>query len=197
MIQNVVFDIGNVLVTFKPKEYYQEILKEQCSHICDLVFASSYWKDYDDGLLTLQEVKSALLRCYPSSEKEITLVTDQWFELMKPIEAMMELRKTCRQKGYGIYIISNLSEDSYQYLQIKYQLFDDLDGRVLSFEEKFGKPDVRMYDYLCTRYHLDPSTCLFIDDRLVNIEAAKAMGMQCIHMQTIEQTMKEAREILC
>ena len=48
---------------------------------------------------------------------------------------MWELREECRKNGYGIYIISNLSRDSYEYLQRQYHLFDALDGRVLSFEE--------------------------------------------------------------
>lgn len=197
MIHNIVFDIGNVLVSFQPKIYFKEVLLESCDEICDMVFASAWWRDYDNGLCTLREVKCHLIEAHPDKAKEIQTVCDDWFALMEPITAMWEFRQACRAKGYGIYIISNLSEDSYVYLQKKYRLFDDIEGRVLSFEEKFGKPDPRMYQLLCERYAIVPSSCLFLDDRLPNIMAASAMGMSCVHVQDIARALTKAREILC
>ena len=197
MIQNIVFDIGNVLVTFDPAHYYQQLFQSASASICNRVFSSTAWRRYDDGLLSLQEVIAALTNAHPSLQNEIKLVCTDWFALMKPIDEMLQFRNACRTKGYGIYIISNLSEDSYHYLQAHYRLFDDLDGRILSFEEKFGKPDPRMYQFLYQRYHLEPSTCLFLDDRKTNIQAAITTGMHGIHVQTIKQAIKEVREIIC
>lgn len=197
MIKNIVFDIGNVLVSFQPHRYYKEMLKEDCATICDAVFASSYWKEYDNGLCSLDEVKRQLLLRDPDQQKAITLVIDNWFSLMKPIPEMWQLREDCRANGYGIYIISNLSKDSYDYLQKSYRLFDALDGRVLSFEEKIGKPDPRMFERLCARYALAPAACLFLDDQPANIQAAKQLGMQAIHVVDTLAAVKEAKARLC
>lgn len=197
VIRNIIFDIGNVLVSFQPRHYYKDVLKEACETVCDAVFASSCWDDYDNGLCTLEEVKQQLLERHPDLRQEIALVIDDWFHLMKPIPAMWELREECRERGYGIYIISNLSRDSYEYLQREYHLFDALDGRVLSFEERFGKPDARMFTRLCERCSLLPSECLFLDDHLPNIEAAERLGMHTVHVSDPEAAAKEARERLC
>ena len=68
---------------------------------------------------------------------------------------------------------------------------------MLSFEERFGKPDARMFTRLCERCSLLPSECLFLDDHLPNIEAAERLGMHTVHVSDPEAAAKEARERLC
>ena len=116
---------------------------------------------------------------------------------MRPIDEMLQFLDECKQNGYHIYMISNLSEDSYDYLQEQYHLFDQADGMVLSFQEKFGKPDPRMYQFLCERYALAPSTCLFLDDRKENIDAAAQCGIRSIEVKDIKTAIKEAKKQLC
>ena len=51
---------------------------------------------------------------------------------------------------------------------------------VISSRELISKPDPAIYRLLCSRYGLEPRECVFIDDRPVNVEAARAVGMQGI-----------------
>lgn len=197
MIKNIIFDIGNVLVSFQPQIYFQSLLQEKCEEICHIVFYSKWWKQYDNGWISLKEVQQALLQEYPNYNKEILSVSDHWFTLMRPIDEMLQFLDECKQNGYHIYMISNLSEDSYDYLQEQYHLFDQADGMVLSFQEKFGKPDPRMYQFLCKRYALAPSTCLFLDDRKENIDAAAQCGIRSIEVKDIKTAIKEAKKQLC
>ena len=39
------------------------------------------------------------------------------------------------------------------------------------------KPDTAIFQLLCTRYGLDPATCVFVDDNPDNCEAARVAGM--------------------
>lgn len=45
MIKNMIFDIGNVLVTFYPKAYFSQNFPDeiQCARICEEVFADEVW----------------------------------------------------------------------------------------------------------------------------------------------------------
>ncbi|MCU1459700.1 MAG: HAD-superfamily hydrolase, subfamily variant 3 [Actinomycetia bacterium] len=42
------------------------------------------------------------------------------------------------------------------------------------------KPDPRIYELTCARIGLAPEVCVFIDDNLDNVEAARALGMEAI-----------------
>ena len=49
---------------------------------------------------------------------------------------------------------------------------------VYSHEIGFEKPDPRAFEAACSSLKVRPEDCLFIDDVAVNVEAAKAAGMQ-------------------
>ena len=62
----------------------------------------------------------------------------------------------------------------------KYEIFNLLDGQVISCEEHLVKPEKEIYLRLCERYGLEPAECLFTDDRIENVEGAKTVGMNAV-----------------
>ena len=62
----------------------------------------------------------------------------------------------------------------------KYEIFNLLDGQVISCEEHLVKPEKEIYLRLCERYGLEPAECLFTDDRVENVEGAKSVGMNAV-----------------
>jgi len=64
----------------------------------------------------------------------------------------------------------------------RYDFFADLDGIVVSGEEKMLKPDAALYRILMERYALKAEESLFIDDNAANIEAARQLGFRVVHL---------------
>ena len=62
-------------------------------------------------------------------------------------------------------------------------LFRSFDGIVISGVEKLIKPDKKIFEIMLDRYHLEAKNALFIDDNINNIQAAKEMGFETIHVQ--------------
>lgn len=62
----------------------------------------------------------------------------------------------------------------------KYPIFRLLDGWVISSEEHLIKPDLRIYQRLVDKFHLQPADCIFVDDKQTNVDAAKAYGMHSL-----------------
>ncbi|WP_030690962.1 HAD family phosphatase [Streptomyces globisporus] len=57
--------------------------------------------------------------------------------------------------------------------------FDELVDRIVySHEIGIEKPDPRAFEAACAALDVRPENCLFIDDVAVNVEAARAAGMQ-------------------
>ncbi|MBQ2392554.1 MAG: HAD-IA family hydrolase, partial [Alistipes sp.] len=69
------------------------------------------------------------------------------------------------------------------------------DGEVVSCEEGVCKPEREIYQLLLSRYGLNPSETLFIDDRQENIEAAEREGIVGFHFNRndIGATIEELR----
>ena len=61
MIKHIIFDIGNVLMSFQPKEYYRQLFPDEkrCASLCEQVFGHLIWENYDQGVFLLADVRKA------------------------------------------------------------------------------------------------------------------------------------------
>ena len=71
-----------------------------------------------------------------------------------------------------------------------------MDGGIYSCHVKIIKPDEGIYKALADKYDLTPSECVFLDDRIDNIKAAKEFGYEGIVVKNHEQAVEELEEIL-
>jgi putative hydrolase of the HAD superfamily len=55
---------------------------------------------------------------------------------------------------------------------------DEFDVKVWSYALKIAKPDPAIYQHTLAALGLQADEALFVDDLLVNIEAARAVGLQ-------------------
>lgn len=62
-------------------------------------------------------------------------------------------------------------------------VLDGFDGGVASCEVHINKPDPKIYKALLDKYSLKAAECVFIDDRLENVQAAFALGFAGIQMK--------------
>ena len=81
-----------------------------------------------------------------------------------------------RSPRYQGTVLSNMSREFIDFLR-KMPVYRCFDGEVISCEEQVVKPEPEIYRRLLDRYSLDPAETLFIDDRPVNLEAARTFGI--------------------
>ena len=197
MIRHLVFDIGNVLITFQPKHYFLPYFSsgEESGLLCDMIFKHSLWSLYDQGLYTIQKLQNEYCRLYPDKEREVEMVLHNWLQILQPIEESISFLKQMKERGYSIYLLSNISEDAVAYLNKTQSFMQLIDGSVYSYQEKINKPDAAIYERLLNRYHLNPEEVLYFDDLSANIEQARKLGMQGIVFTGIE-SIETAESIL-
>lgn len=63
-----------------------------------------------------------------------------------------------------------------------WRLLKLFDATVISTQIGAIKPDPKMYEAILQRLNADPSDCLFVDDRAVNLDGAIAAGMKAVQM---------------
>lgn len=195
MIKNIVFDIGNVLLNFKPVEYLRTKMEEEnIKSVKEAVFDSPEWPMLDEGTITEKEAIRVISERNAEIKDLVELAFDNWYDMLTPIENSVKLLKELKAKGYNLYYLSNFQELAYDYIIKEYEFFGLFDGGVASFAEKLMKPDKDIYEKLMERYDLKPEECLFMDDTALNIDGAENVGMKGIVFTTAEDAMDKLKK---
>lgn len=195
MIKNIVFDIGNVLLNFKPVEYLRTKMEEEnIKSVKEAVFDSPEWPMLDEGTITEKEAIRVISERNAEIKDLVELAFDNWYDMLTPIENSVKLLKELKAKGYNLYYLSNFQELAYDYIIKEYEFFGLFDGGVASFAEKLMKPDKDIYEKLMERYDLKPEECLFMDDTALNIDGAENVGMKGIVFTTAEDAMDNLKK---
>lgn len=197
MIKNIIFDIGNVLATFQPKKVLSKYFSDlYIDDIYSFFFEKDRWNLYDQGIMFKEDLIKEACTTFPTLEKNVIEFMNHWVEDVIEIKEIVHLLLTYKNKGYKTYILSNLPYDSYRYLQEHSHFMHHIDGGVYSYQEKLIKPDSKIYYCLLQKYQLKANECLFIDDRLENIQAAKKIGFKTIHATSIQAILEQVESKL-
>ena len=182
MIKNIIFDIGNVILNFdylKVIANYTDNIKEQ-RFILDNIINSPEWLGYsliDTGFITKEEAIQIVQD--RTNHVNDNLIHDFWNSYNNYAfvdKNVLDLIKQLKKKDYKIYLLSNINE--YTFNKVKdSNLFNIVDGYVLSYKVHQVKPYVSIYKTLINKYNLKVSECLFIDDNENNINTANSLGM--------------------
>ncbi|WP_407480602.1 HAD family hydrolase [Elizabethkingia meningoseptica] len=183
IIKNIIFDFGGVLMDWDPRYLYQNVFNTEAEmdYFLDHI-ATLKWNAEQDRGRSFKEATETLQNLHPDFSKEIGLYYSQWPVMLKgAIEENVKVLRSLHGH-YRLYGLTNWSAESFPYAYKNYNFFSLFDGIVVSGEEKLVKPDERIYQLLLTRYNLNASECLFIDDNYENIRAARALDFNTIHL---------------
>ena len=116
MIKNVIFDMGQVLIYFSPELYIERlgVSGEDSEILLREVFRRVEWVQLDHGTITETEaVESICKRVPPRLRKAVEeLVFRWWARPLNPVPGMKELVAEIKDKGCGIYLLSNAQKRS-------------------------------------------------------------------------------------
>ncbi len=197
MFKNIVFDVGDVLLTFGIEEFVEDIFTS-CHEREDFVakiFRGREWLMADRGELDEKELLERLLERYPYWKESIKEKVGRWEEIVEPIRGTVEIVKELKRDGdRRLFILSNFPREAFSRAKEKNDFFTLFHGIVVSYEEGFIKPEREIYQVLLERYSLLANETLFIDDRLVNIRGAREMGIEGILYEGPERLRGALRE---
>jgi putative hydrolase of the HAD superfamily len=198
MIKNIVFDLGNVLISFRPSEFfnkknYPENIKTK---ILSDIFGSKEWGMLDNGEISTPEAINAIALKSSLKKEEIAHIFNLRTELMFPLDQNVRLLPELKKQGFRLYFLSNFPMDIFEEIKTGYYFFKYFDGGVISAEAKFSKPDSRIYEILLEKNSLIPGECLYIDDLEINVKAAKAAGMKGLVTFGSQEISKEIEDAL-
>jgi epoxide hydrolase-like predicted phosphatase len=198
MIKNIIFDLGNVLISFRPSEYFDKknypgAIK---TTILTDIFGSKEWLMLDNGNITTPEAIDSIANRSSLNKEEIAHIFKLRTDLMFPLDTNVRLLPALKKQGYRLYYLSNFPLDIFEEVKAGYFFFRYFDGGLISAEAKSSKPEPEIYKILMEKYLLIPEECLFIDDLEKNVKTAESIGMKGIFTNGSLKISKDIEEAL-
>jgi haloacid dehalogenase superfamily, subfamily IA, variant 3 with third motif having DD or ED len=191
VIRNMVFDIGNVLMDFRWKEYMRSLFGEDETLIQTInqgIWHNGCWAAMDKGEMDGAATLRSAVAFAPQYEKEIKLTLDSVAHAFHKFEYSIPWIQELKRMGLNVYYLSNYSAFSVAANPDVLDFIPYMDGGVFSFEVKAVKPEPEIYRCLCEKFGLKPEECLFTDDVPANVKGAQACGFQGIVFEGYEKT---------
>ena len=179
MIRNIVFDMGNVLIQWRPALFVEGtgVPEEDRPLLLRELFGSVEWIQMDRGTLSMEEGLEAVCRRLPERLHPVVWdIVNNWHQDIPPLEGVYELVKELKGKGYRIYLLSNTCTRFHDFRK-NIPALEFFDGEFVSCDFHFVKPEPGIYLRFLEYFRLRPEECVFIDDDPRNIEAAVRCGM--------------------
>lgn len=197
-IKNIIFDLGGVLIDWNPDYVFKEVFKDDeklawfYREICTMD-----WNENQDAGYPLAKATEERIALFPQHEDLIRMYYGRWEEMLGDvIHGTVELLKQCvDDPALKVVALTNWSAETFPVALEKFDFLQWFEGIVVSGEEMTRKPFPDIYQTTLNRFDLKPEESLFIDDNKRNIEAAKALGIKCIHFISPLQLEKELKKI--
>jgi len=146
---------------------------------------------FDSGLITLNEYldRTLFYRTRPFSREEFTAFMFAQSKEYTETRAVLDKVTTAKK-----YLIASLNNEPLELNQYRIEAFDLRRNFLVFFSSCYvraRKPEETIFRVALEVTQRLPEQCLFIDDRPLNLESPRKLGMNTIHHQGAEQLRAE------
>jgi putative hydrolase of the HAD superfamily len=197
-IQAVLFDYGGVVGRLDRQEMARLEDKYGLPEggFWHALFEIPEWHKVEVGRSSEREwLRGALDKLYELAGRPIPGIRQDWHHIWKGIdEEVVSLARKLRPR-YKVGMISNATKNLEKVLENHHGIIDIFDVIINSARVGLAKPDVRIYHLAAERLGVPVSACVFTDDLVLNVEGARAAGMQAFHFQGAADMERQLRAL--
>jgi putative hydrolase of the HAD superfamily len=193
------FDLGNVLVPFDIKRAYGGLRA-----LSPLSIEEMSTRLRADGLVTRYECGQVEDRPFFEAFCRLTQVSttydhfcEIWNSIFLPPTLVPDELLASLSSRFTLLLLSNTNAIHFRFLEAHYPHVGRFHHLVLSHESGCQKPNRKIYDDALSAAGVEPHEAFFTDDLTVNIEAARALGLDAEVFEGLPQLLQhlEARGV--
>ena len=182
----VVFDLGNVLITWDRRLLYRSMFATEAEldrFLAD-VYSMEANESFDRGQ-PLDAFTAELAAAHPTYAREVLALRDRWIETIGPvIDGTVVLLRELVERGVRCVALSNWNAETFALVEPHHEFFGWFDGIVISGREGVCKPAPEIFERCAARYGFRPADALFVDDAPANVAGARAVDMDAVLFTT-------------
>ena len=193
MIKNIILDIGGVIFDDGNKNLQKvlNVSEEETKKLSKIAFGGDF-KSCLLGKLNINDHIKRIKQEYSelSNKLEYILSPENYNKTFPLMKTTLNLMLKLKEQGYKIYLLSNITEASFKYINDTIDLDKYIDGGLYSYQEKMAKPDYKFYKKLFEKYNISKDESIFFDDKAKNVEAGNEVGVKSVLFKSIEDIKK-------
>jgi putative hydrolase of the HAD superfamily len=191
-IKNIIFDLGGVILNINyqlTNDAFIRLGVKNFNELYSQFHGSSLFNGLETGHVSTEEFLAEMQQHVPEGVTG-EQITAAWNAMLLdfPLQRLQLLQQL--RQHYNLYLLSNTNAIHLEAFNRLLQesrgipsLGSFFDRTYYSHLMGYRKPDKESYLMVMEENGLLPEETLFIDDTLPNIEGAKAVGLQTIHLQ--------------
>ncbi|MCZ2127431.1 MAG: HAD family phosphatase [Anaerolineales bacterium] len=192
-----IFDFGNVLLGWDVRRLYLPLLSDAQAverFLEETRFME--WNAQQDAGRSFKEGVADLSQKFPHYADLIRAYDTHWEESLTDVDVeSVNILREMKEANWTLYLLSNFSAEKFSLIRERYDFLDLFDDLIISGEHKTVKPGRAIFEITLRRIQRRAEECLFIDDSLANVEAARTMGFHAVHFQTSAQLREDLRKL--
>jgi 2-haloacid dehalogenase/putative hydrolase of the HAD superfamily len=171
------------MVRWDPRRLYAKIFPDPVERDAFLAqICTMAWHGEIDRGRSFADAVAELSARHPDHAPAIGAWRSRWTEMFSgPIAETEAVIEDLHSRGVPLYALTNMSEEAWPGVRAMSPAFERFRDVVISGRERTIKPERRIFEIACARAGLEPADFVFIDDSLVNIEAADRLGFHTHH----------------
>jgi putative hydrolase of the HAD superfamily len=186
-INDIVFDLGNVLVPFDWNRALTRLRPRLPLRFANMLAhdEKSFRQIFLQHGLELETGRMDFQTFWGLTTGEIGLnmtlgeFRDVWCDIFDVQESVVSLAERLTRK-YGVWLASNTCREHFEWIQERFPRIGFFRGAALSYELGIMKPSREYYEKALELFGIEPLGSVFIDDIPDNVEGARLVGMRGI-----------------
>lgn len=185
-IETIVFDLGGVLINLNKQrciEAFAALGYNEAEDLLSNFRQSGLFLQLEEGHISPETFRNGIRQGSGKelSDTEIDHALNQF--LLDLPQEKLDLILALRKK-YRVCMLSNTNKIMFDHIvpayfeNDGYTLSDYFDQVFLSYEMGVAKPDLRIFEMMVEDGNLIPQNTLFVDDSVLNTDAASELGFQ-------------------
>ena len=196
-LDHIVFDIGQVLLYWDPELIYQDLIPDPSERADFLAnICSPEWNLEQDRGRDWWMAENLLIKQHPEKEHLIRAFRKNWIKSVPhAIQGSVNIMTQFIDQGRDVTLLTNFNQETFVEACQKFPFLKQPRGATVSGEVNLVKPDPAIYALHVSTFGLAPEKCLFIDDSLSNVQAARDAGWTALQFTSEENLSKELNEM--
>jgi len=190
-VKNIIFDLGGVIINLDfsaAEKAFTALGFEDFKNVFGGGHVTSFIKEYEIGMIDDDQfVREIHKIAKKKNDDEVAIAAWNAMLLDFPPERIQYLKEL--RKKYRLFLFSNTNALHLKSFRQTFSnsfentVFDELfEKAYYSHEIKLRKPTKESFDYVVRDAGIDAAETLFVDDMLVNVEGARAAGLQAVQI---------------
>jgi FMN phosphatase YigB (HAD superfamily) len=190
--RTLILDLGDVLFHWSARDL--TALSPSTFHS---VILTPTWGELECGRLTEDEALQAIgteLSLSPDTIREAFTQCRKTLRVDHDTIAELKALKAEMNGNLKIYAMTNIAKDDFARLKAVLEDWDLFDGEFTSYEAGMIKPELGYYKHVLDNINIaDPTTAIFVDDKVANVNAARSFGLHGIVFENPKALLRQLR----